>query len=141
MRTSALFLLALIGLASAGCLYVGGSGAFGADIDRKKVATIKPGVTTKAEVLQLLGPPNEFKRPEANEALVDDTVRLSGAVALGNRSHDVFTYQFDKLGADGTWLLLFFYMYGKVDSDLLVIFFDAKDVVKDVSFREVTRDQ
>ena len=140
MRTSVLRLLACIGLALPSCLYVGGSGGFGATIDPAKVAAIKPGKTTKAEVLQLLGPPSEFKRPEANEALVDDTVRLSGAVALGNRAHDVFTYQFDQIGVDGTWLVLFLYAKGKVDSDLLVIFFDAQDVVKDLSFREVTRD-
>lgn len=132
--------LMLVACCLGGCLYIGGSGGFGAQIDPAKVAAIKPGVTTKRQVLELLGPPSEFKRPEASEALVDDTVRLSGAVALGNRAHDVFTYQFDQLDVDGTWPILFLYTSGEIESDLLVIFFDATDVVKDVSFREVTRE-
>ncbi|MFO0980650.1 MAG: hypothetical protein U1E76_02705 [Planctomycetota bacterium] len=122
-----------------GCLYLGGSGTFGPKLDPGKVALLRPGTTTKADVLALLGPPQEFKRPEVADALVDDTVRLSGAVALGNRAHDVFTYQFDRVDLDGTWLVLFLYTATEVKSDLLVIFFDEHDVVKEVSFREDTR--
>lgn len=121
-----------------GCLYFGGSGTFGPKLDPAMVAEIHPGVTTKKDVLELLGPPQEFKRPEVSDALVDDAVRVSGAVALGNRAHDVFTYQFDRISLNGTWPVLFLYSSSSVRSDLLVIFFDGGDVVKEVSYREDT---
>lgn len=128
-------LLVSLPLLATGCLYVQAGGSFGPHLDPELHEQIVPHQTTKAEVLRLLGPPDEFLRPEVREALRDDAKRVSGAISLGNRAHDVFTYQHDWVRARGTWLLLYAFVRARVESDLLVIFFDPEDRVREVSFR------
>lgn len=138
-RTPALIpglLLALAVLAGPACLYVGGRTSAGSRLDQGLEQRIAPGRTTKGEVLELLGPPREFQRPEWTAALVDDRVRVAGALSIANRAQDVFTYQFDKLEMKGTALILYNQINATVRSDLLVIFFDDQDVVVDVSLRQ-----
>ena len=94
-----------------------------------------PGRTTKGEVLELLGPPEEFLRSEVVGSLGDETTRITGAVALGNRARDAFTYQRDTLSARGSILLLYNRVRSEIVSDLLVVFFDGEDRVREVSVR------
>jgi hypothetical protein len=122
-----------------GCLYVSGTGSFGPDLDPEVVARIEAGETTKAGVLSLLGPPDEYLRSEVRAAMGDNDSRLAGAVALGNRAQDAFTYQHTHLKGGGTVLLLYNRLRGAFEADLLVIFFDEADVVREVSFRKVKR--
>jgi hypothetical protein len=122
-----------------GCLYVSASGAFGSHVDPAVVARIVPGESTKGEVLDLLGPPEEFLRSEVLTSLGDDASRVSGAVALGNRARDAFTYQLDTLSAWASMLLFYNHVRGEIETDLLVIFFDPEDRVREVSFRTVSR--
>lgn len=119
-----------------GCLYVRASGSFGPSLDREVVARIVPGETSKGEVLAWLGPPEEFLRSEVIESLADETTRVSGAVALGNRAQDAFSWQRDSLVGNGNFLILFNRFRTDVASDLLVVFFDEQDRVREVSFRE-----
>jgi hypothetical protein len=118
-----------------GCLYVQASGHFGSALDPEVIARIVPGRTTKGEVLELLGPPEEFLRSEVVGSLGDETTRISGAVALGNRARDAFTYQRDELSARGSILLLYNRVRSEIVSDLLVVFFDGEDRVREVSVR------
>jgi hypothetical protein len=118
-----------------GCLYTGGRASIGPQFSDATVAALQPGVTTKAQVLELLGPPNEYKRPELDAVMRDDTARLAGALAVANRVQDVLTWQRDELEFDGTWLLLWNRAAVRTDSDLLVVFFDESDVVRDVALR------
>ena len=122
-------------LVLSGCLYVSASGSFGPHLDPGVVARIVPGETTKREVLAWLGPPEEFLRSEVLESLADETTRVSGAVALGNRAQDVFSWQHDTLAGRGHILLLYNRIQAHVESDVLVVFFDKQDVVREVSFR------
>ena len=78
-------------------------------------------------------------RSEVLAALGDETARVSGAVALGNRAQDAFTYQRDILSARGSLLVLYNYVRGRIETDLLVIFFDEEDRVREISFRTVSR--
>ncbi len=121
-----------------GCLYVSASGVFGSALDPEVFTKIVPGQTSKRQVLDLLGPPEEFVRSEVLAALGDETARLSGAVALGNRAQDAFTYQRDTLTARGSVWILYNYIRARTESDLLVIFFDREDVVREVSFRKAS---
>lgn len=121
-----------------GCLYVSASGSFGSALDPDAVARIVPGESTKGQVLELLGPPEEYVRSEVLAALGDESARVAGAVALGNRAQDAFTYQLDTLTSRGTMLLLFNHAWAGIESDLLVVFFDGEDRVREVSFRKVT---
>lgn len=121
-----------------GCLYVSASGSFGPTLDPQVVAGIVPGETTKAEVLELLGPPGEYTRSEVLGSLGDETVRVSGAVALGNRAQDAFTYQHDRIAGRGHVLVLYNFVRGEIESDLLVVFFDEDDRVREVAFRTLS---
>jgi len=121
------------------CLYVSASGAFGSYIDPATVSQIVPGESTKGQVLDLLGPPEEFLRSEVLTSLGDDASRVSGAVALGNRAQDAFTYQLDTLSAWASMLLFYNHVRGQIETDLLVIFFDPEDRVREISFRTVSR--
>ena len=118
-----------------GCLYAQGSGYFGSQLDPEVVARIVPGQSTKADVLELLGPPREFLRSEVLGSLGDETTRVNGAVALGNRAQDAFSYQRDRFRARASFLLLYNVVRSDVVSDLLVIFFDPEDRVREVSVR------
>ena len=140
VRPLSLALLALIALVTAlpGCLYVGGKAAIGPRWNKAVPRQIVPGRSTKADVLALLGPPNEYTRPELVAALADDRARLSGALAMANRSHRVFTWQYDEVELDGTVLLLFNAFGAEAVTDLLVVFFDEYDVVTDVAVRSTT---
>ena len=91
------------------------------------------------QVLDLLGPPEEFLRSEVLGSLGDDSSRVSGAVALGNRAQDAFTYQLDTLSAWASMLLFYNHVRGQIETDLLVIFFDQEDRVREVSLRTVSR--
>lgn len=118
-----------------GCLYAQGTGYFGSQLDPEVVARIVPGRSTKADVLELLGPPREFLRSEVLGSLGDETTRVNGAVALGNRAQDAFSYQRDRFKARASFLLLYNVVRSDVVSDLLVVFFDAEDRVREVSVR------
>jgi hypothetical protein len=122
-----------------GCLYVQASGSFGSYVDPALVSQIVPGESTKGQVLELLGPPEEFVRSEVLGSLGDETARVSGAVSLGNRAQDAFTYQRDTMKARGTMLIFGNLVRGQIETDLLVIFFDEEDRVREVSFRQVSR--
>jgi len=127
--------LLLAALALPGCLFVGARGAAGARLPAGIEARLQPGITTRAEVLALLGPPTEFKRPELSSALVDDELRVSGALAVARRAENVYTWQYDRLDARGSVLLLWNGLALRTASDLLVVFFDERDRVADVAVR------
>jgi hypothetical protein len=120
-----------------GCLVTAGSAVVGAGWPADVEQRLLPGTTSKAEVLALLGPPTEFKQQELDALLNDDRLRVSGALAVARRSQGVLTWQRDVLSARGTWLLLYNRAWVEVDSDLLVVFFDADDVVTAVAQRRV----
>jgi hypothetical protein len=121
-----------------GCLYIQASGSFGSYVDPALVSQIVPGESTKGQVLDLLGPPEEFVRSEVLGSLGDETARVAGAVSLGNRAQDAFTYQRDTMKARGTLLIFGNLARGRIETDLLVIFFDEEDRVREVSFRKVS---
>ena len=76
-------------------------------------------------------------RSEVLGALGDESSRVSGAVALGNLAQDAFTYQRDVVGGNGSMLIVWNRLRIDAESDLLVIFFDEGDVVRDLSLRRV----
>lgn len=135
----ALLLVASVAVLAPGCLVVGGSGSLGGRMPEGLERAIVPGVTTKAEVLALLGPPNEYKRPELTSALVDDDLRVSGVLATARRAQNVFTWQYDRFRGLGTLLVLINIVEAETTRDLLIVFFDDRDIVIDVALREERR--
>ena len=122
-----------------GCLSMSASATFGPRISSEVLVSIVPGKTSKAEVVARLGPPEEYLRQEVAAGLSDDEARISGAIQLGNRAHDVLTWQHDRFQARGRWWLLYLWIDSEVDSDVLMIVFDEQERVRDISFRETER--
>jgi len=127
-------------LALCGCFSMSASSALGPRISADVVERIVPGRTTLAEVLADLGPPEEFLRPEVVNALDDEEVRVSGAIRVGNRAHDVLTWQHDRFDSRGRWWLLYLWIDTTVDSDILMVVFDERDRVREVSFRKAVHE-
>ncbi|MGQ0553903.1 MAG: hypothetical protein ACT4PU_11875 [Planctomycetota bacterium] len=123
-----------------GCLFVGGSGSIGPHLPAADLGRIVPGRTTKAEVLALLGPPDEHRRPEAVAAMSDDELRIAGALSFAHRAENVLTWQRDDLQARGTILLLLNVVTVDTRSERVVIFFDAFDVVREVTTSQSLRE-
>jgi hypothetical protein len=123
-------------LGSSGCVWMAGDAELGPRISPAVLDTIVTGRTKRAEVLARLGPPDEYLRSEVTTALGDDETRVSGAIRLGNRAIDVLTWRHDRLRFRGRWWILALTSTATLRSDVLMIVFDADDVVAEVSFRE-----
>ena len=68
-RTFPALLLACLTLG--GCLYIGGTSRAGPTFPLTVIEEIQPGVSTRYDVLDILGPPTEFERPELAAAVLD----------------------------------------------------------------------
>lgn len=124
-----------LALALSGCLSMSASSEIGPRISPDVLAEITPGKTTRAEVLESLGPPSEFLAPEVGTALGDEEARLSGSIQIGNRAHRVLTWQHDRLRARGRWWLVYLWSEARIDSDVLMIIFDEDDLVSSAGMR------
>lgn len=125
-------LLSLAGLT--GCVML--RGHYDRPIDIEKVQQIEIGVTTKAEVLALLGPPTEIEsRDIVNvQGLIDDT-SVNRLV-----SPRFFRYRYGRANGAALILVLFNYIDADVKFDTAMVFFDENDVVEYVSWVEDTRE-
>jgi len=102
-------------------------------LDEHKIATIERGVTTKAEVLERLGPPQEVDAREIT------TVNLSADPFEPPPERIVaaryFRYSYERgNGFAIITLILFNYLEFDQKSDSLVIFFDDDNKVQDYAF-------
>lgn len=95
----------------------------------ERLERIRPGVTTKAEILEWFGPPQSYGRDSLMERLLVDDAPPPGTRAPA-RLEDVLAYEFHEGRARGVLLLLFNYLELRVDSNRLVLFFDAEDRVR-----------
>ena len=86
-------------LALPGCVSISVSAALGPRLSPQLLDLFVPGETTRARALEVLGPPEEYLRHELLDSLGDDATRVSGAVRIGNRAQDVFTWQHDRFDA------------------------------------------
>lgn len=111
-------------------------------LDEQKIATIQRGVTTKTQILQEFGPPQEIDAREL--------------VAIGvpfeqflNRRGDkppveslvgarYFRYTFSRGNAFGFIAVLFNYAEFDQKNDTLVIFFNSNDVLEDYAYERDT---
>ena len=111
-------------------------------LDEQKIATIQRGVTTKAQILEQFGPPQEIDTRElvAIGGGVDDVLSGRGSKpevqsVVGAR---YFRYTYSRANGFGIILLLFNYLEFDQKNDSLLIFFDNKDVVQDVAYERDT---
>ena len=111
-------------------------------LDEQKIAAIQRGVTTKTEVLQRFGPPQEIDTRELTaigvpfEQFLNRRGEKPPVESLVGARY--FRYTFSRANAFAIVLLLF--NYGDFDqkNDTLVIFFNGNDVVEDYAYQRDT---
>lgn len=139
MRTIAIASLLIVIAGPVGCVTVGGTRE-GNPIDAARVAEIKVGETTKAEITRWFGAPFRIEQSDitgmAQSALsrfVGDQLTLKLDPALYN---DVFLYQ----RRYASWFSLFFIVFNYFSSDTrfdrLAVVFDEHDKVAAVGWSE-----
>jgi hypothetical protein len=111
----------------------------GPKIPEEKLKEIKPGVTTKAEILNWFGPPQNYISPTIfNEILRE--MDLTREPLTNYPFANILSYQYNRGNARAIVLVLFNYVDANVKSDHLVIFFDEDEKVKYYGFRKGTDD-
>jgi hypothetical protein len=109
----------------------------GPKISEEKIKEIRPGVTTKEEIISWFGPPQSYISPTIfNQILreLDMTREPINTYFFAN----ILSYQYNQGNIRGLVLILFNYIEGKVKSDHLVIFLDDNDRVKYYGFYKGT---
>lgn len=128
----------MLALACCGCLNIRFSE--GSPLPRERVALIKPGETTKAEVLAWFGAPQGFSDASALERLVIDA-NFEPETVLDLPFADALVFRFTA-GSGSGYLIppVFINVELRVLSDTLVVFFDDSDRVLYYGIKEETDD-
>jgi hypothetical protein len=136
LRAIALAGAAALALACSGCLSI--RYAEGSPLPRERISLIKPGETTKAEVLAWFGAPQGFSDASALERLIRD-LDFEPRTVLDLPFADALVFRFTA-GAGSGYLLppVFVKVELRVLSDTLVIFFDEDDRVLYYGIKEET---
>jgi hypothetical protein len=111
----------------------------GPKIPPEKIKEIKPGVTTKEEIISWFGPPQNYISPTIfNEILREMDVTRE---PLTNYPFaNILSYQYNRGNIRAIILVLFNFVDAKVKSDHLVIFLDENDRVKYYGFHKGTEE-
>lgn len=112
-------------------------------LDEQKIAGIQRGVTTKADILTLLGPPQEIDARELTAVGVtfDQALPRPGEKPPTERLVTArwFRYTYERGNGMAMIFILFNYLDFDQKNDSLVIFFDGDDKVEDFAFAKDTR--
>jgi len=111
----------------------------GPKISEEKIREIKPGITTKAEIISWFGPPQNYISPTIfNEILREMDVTRE---PLSNYPFaNILSYQYNQGNIRAIVLILFNFVDAKVKSDHLVIFLDEDEKVKYYGFHKGTEE-
>jgi hypothetical protein len=128
-------LLALAWIACAGCIQA--RLVDGNEVPDERVAQIRPGETTKDQILDWFGAPEAATDPgelrrllEESEVLPEDVLEMPLA--------DVLVFELTEVKLEGLVLLLFNRFDVRAASDRLVVFFDDQSRVVHYGFRRGT---
>lgn len=135
-RTQGLPILALALLYCSGCVM--GRTYRDHPIDEGKLATLQRGVTTKAEVLRVFGPPQEIDARELTAIGIPFEPFLSrrGDKPPVERIVTARWFRYTYSRGNALAMITILFNYGEFDqkNDYLVIFFDGEDKVEDFAF-------
>ena len=106
----------------------------GNTVPAERVAEIQPGVTTRAEILEWFGAPEDFTDPSGLRRVFADGVMLPEDV-LHLPYADVLVFELTRGRAKGVLLILFNTLEVHVANDRLVVFFDDQDRVLYYGYR------
>ena len=111
-------------------------------LDERKIATIESGVTTKDDILTLLGPPQEIEARElmAVGVAFEQILPRPGEKPPLERvvAARWFRYTYERGNGMAMIFILFNYLDFDQKNDSLVIFFDGDNKVEDYAFRQDT---
>jgi hypothetical protein len=110
----------------------------GNEIREEWIADLLPGVTTKDQVLEWFGPPENFSSSAALSEFLESR-GLAPESAGRYPFTDVFAYQFHRGRLRGFFALLYNRFEFKIASDLLLVFFDEQGRVADWGYRDGTQ--
>jgi len=129
-----------LALAAAGCAL--GTQRFGREIDESRISSLEVGVSTKADVLAVFGPPTAYSHlPVAD----DEEERRKRERERGHELEpepepppDAFVYQYREDRESFFTVLLFTRFRREVLTDRLIVFFDEQEVVRHLAFERET---
>ena len=127
----------LVSLFSTGCLI--GRYYEGPQILAEKVKDIKPGVTTKEEIIEWFGPPQNYISPTMFNQILRE-LDITREPLMRYSFANILSYQYNQGNIRALILVLFNYVEAKVKSDQLVIFFDKHERVEYYGFRRGTEE-
>jgi hypothetical protein len=112
-------------------------------IDEAKVAQIQRGVTTRADILRDLGPPEEIDAREITSvdiSTIEDLEPSEFTERVKDRVVAPRWFRYTYSRGNGTALILLVFNYAEFDqkNDYLVVFFDDHDVVEDFAYLKTT---
>jgi hypothetical protein len=112
----------------------------GTAIDWSRIEAIQPGVTTRREILEWFGAPENF----TNASALSEFLREQGLSPETTASYpysDILAYQFHHGRMRALFLLLYNRVNVTIESDLLVVFLDSEGVVQHVGYRRIPGDE
>jgi len=127
----------ILSLFSTGCVI--GRYYEGPNVIAEKVKDIKPGITTKEEIIEWFGPPQNYMSPTVFNKILRD-LEVTGEPLTTYPFANILSYQYDQGNIRALILVLFNYAEAKVKSDHLVIFLDENEKVKYYGFRRGTEE-
>lgn len=111
----------------------------GTKVLREKIKEIKPGTTTKEEIIDWFGPPQNYVSPTViNEILTELDVTREPLMTYPFAN--ILSYQYNEGRLRALILVLYNYAEFDVKSDHLVIFLDEDERVKYYGFRKGTEE-
>jgi len=135
------FSLRVIGILSLAFLLAGcviGRYYEGSKIREEKLKEIKPGVTTRAEILSWFGPPQNYISPTVFNEFLRQMDLMRDEPLTTYPFANILSYQFNQGNLRAIILILFDFFEVRVKSDHLVIFFDEDEKVKYYGFHKGT---
>lgn len=135
--------LALVALVAPGCVSLGRQYE-GATLPEEKLAEVKVGTTTKAEILTRFGAPTIIERRDIEGLLSGLAARFQGPHLTVHLDRALFddVYIYEHRRVNRTLIVLIFFNWIKsVDkSDRLIFFFDATGKVAGIGLTEGTKE-
>ena len=126
-------------LCSLGCALLAGCALgtqrFGRAIDAERIASLEVGVSSKADVLRLFGPPTATSRLPV---VAPAQSPAQGLETPGEPDPEVFVYEYREDRETFFTAILYTRFRRDVLADRLMVFFDASDVVRYVAFAQET---
>jgi hypothetical protein len=111
----------------------------GPRIPLERVKDIKPGVTTKEEIVGWFGPPQNYISPTIFNQIMRE-LDVTREPLTNYPFANILSYQYNQGNVKALILILFNYAEAKVKSDRLVIFIDENDRVKYYGFDKGTEE-